>query len=66
MSPEEAEARFSEKILSGWKPPKVKVICSVCHKLRIVQPLYPTTKAERDAIKIGYVCSDHPQKETSR
>ncbi len=66
LTTEEAERHFTEKMSRGWRPPKVKVYCSVCRKLRIVQPLYPTTKQEREAMKVGYVCSDHPELEKRR
>jgi hypothetical protein len=38
--------------------PKVRCICVTCLKLRIVTPLYETTKAEREAMSRTYVCSD--------
>ena len=48
------------------KPLRTKVVCSVCHKLRIVHQ-YPKTATERQAMKAEllstpYVCSDHPMK----
>jgi uncharacterized protein YlaI len=38
--------------------PKFKCCCTVCHKLRIVTPLYETTKEEREEMGRTYVCSD--------
>jgi len=38
--------------------PKVRCHCTVCRKLRIVTPLYPTTRPERQEIARTYVCSD--------
>lgn len=40
--------------------PKFKCNCTICHKLRIVQPCFPTTKEERAEMARTYVCSDHP------
>lgn len=39
--------------------PKIRCICVRCQKLRIVTPLYPTTREERRKLAAEYVCSDH-------
>lgn len=40
------------------KWPKIRCYCIKCKLLRIVKPLYETTKAEREQIKLEYICSD--------
>ena len=42
--------------MSRW--PKFNAHCVVCRKLRIVQPLYPTTLALRQREAKVYICSD--------